>query len=242
LTGAGDLRDDTAASPNNVVEEGPLRAEMRAILEGAKAFPESFARRHHFVPSFVLAQFAQPASRKGFLYQLDVRSGRPQRTRPHDAAFGVDLYAYENREGTLSNRIEAFFAIVEKHAAKAFVHLRADPARLTPGEREAIAYFLVLQESRTPAGLARRERLQQVAMEIQAGADLASPGGFHQMYEGAAGSTKSIHELEELRRRMQDQLLGGQVGLAEPKPAASARSFKAHTNSPKRSMRSTGPY
>lgn len=199
--------------------ESPLRAEMRAFVE-AGGLPESPARRHHFVPAFALAQFARPTERKGWLYQLDVTSGKPQRTRPDDVAFGVDLYTYENTEGALSTRVEAFFSIVEKHAAKALARLRSDPATLTPEDREAIAYFLVFQESRTPAGLARSERIRQAILEVQAGFDLSTPAAFRETFGDGVADTKTADELEELRLRMQRQLLDGLVGYEAPRTGA----------------------
>jgi len=75
--------------------ETDLSFELREIAEGTRPFPETTARRHHFVPAFSLACFAEPTGeRKGRLFQLDVASGKPQRTSPDDAAFEIDLYTY----------------------------------------------------------------------------------------------------------------------------------------------------
>ncbi len=195
-------------------------------MEGEQSLPQSTATRQHYVPAFSLAQFAQPVSRKGWLQQLDVQSGKPDRTRPEDAAFRPDLYTYEDSQGEMSRSVEAFFSIIEKHAAPALACLRESPADLTPQDRDTIAYFLVLQESRTPAGLTRSERLRQAAMEIQAGMDLASTSRFREAFKSEVVDSLSLEELEEMRGRMQRQLLEGRVGYASPRTGALSQIIK----------------
>ena len=211
----GDLADKPSLS------ESPFRREMRAIMDGEQFLPQSAARRQHYVPAFSLAQFARPAgARKGWLQQLDVQSGTPARTRPEDAAFRPDLYTYEDSHGEMSRSVEAFFSIIEKHAAPALACLRERPADLTPQDRDTIAYFLALQESRIPAGLMRSERLRQAAMEIQAGLDLASTSRFREAFKSDVVDSLSPEKLEEMRSRMQEQLLEGRVSYASPRTGA----------------------
>ena len=40
-------------------DNGPLGHELAAIAAGSKPWPESKARRHHYVPRFQLAKFAK---------------------------------------------------------------------------------------------------------------------------------------------------------------------------------------
>jgi hypothetical protein len=197
--------------------ESDLQFELRGIAEGRSAFPETKARKHHFVPAFALAQFATPAEhRKGKLFQLEVNTGRPQRTTPNDAAFEIELYTYGDDSGRV-NHMEAFLSIVEKHAARALRTLREHPGDLSPEDRQTIAYFLALQESRTPAGLARGVRLQQATVELLFGTELATPDGFRSLYRERIGDGKRKDEIEQLRLRMQSQLEGGQIAYEEPR-------------------------
>jgi hypothetical protein len=197
-----------------------MHFDLRQIAEGKKPFPDSAARRHHFVPAFSLAQFANPpGGRKGRLFQLDVRTGKPQRTSPDDAAFEIDLYSYGPPEER-NNRMEVFLSIVEKHAARCLAKLRDDPGSLSPQDRETIAYFLGFQEARTPAGLLRRERMSQTVFELTTGMELATPEGFRAEYERRIGADQSEEEIEQLRLRMRKQLEGGQVRHQEPKVAS----------------------
>ena len=197
--------------------ETDLNCQLREIAEGTRACPETTARRHHFVPAFSLARFAEPAGeRKGRLFQLDVASGKPQRTSPDDAAFEIDLYTYGFGEERV-NRMEAFLSIVEIHSARALARLRDDPAGLTPQDRATISYFLVLQESRTPAGLARSQRLQRASMEMINAVDLATAAGFRAEYQRRIGDDKTDDEIEAVRLTMKAQLEEGRVDYQHPK-------------------------
>jgi hypothetical protein len=205
----------------NKTEVSPLVLEMRDYVEGRRPFPTTTARRHHFVPAFALAQFARPTGdRKGWLFQLDLESGQSVRTRPHDAAFEIEMYTYEDSSGGSSNSIEVFFSRVEGHASEALARLRESPERLTPADRQTIAYYLVVQESRTPAGLGRRERLRQAEFEVSSALDLSTVAGFRQRFGADLGTVVSSGDDEALRQRMLQHLLDGRVTFEQPRAGA----------------------
>ncbi|HEX4669851.1 MAG TPA: DUF4238 domain-containing protein [Solirubrobacterales bacterium] len=203
---------------------------MGEIAAGKAQLPPSSARRHHFVPAFALARFAQPpGSRKGWMHQLDVRSGAPKRTRPDDVAFVKDLYTYEDHQGELSRTVESFFSIVEKHAAPALDNLCEDPGSISPQNRLTIAFFLAFQESRTPEGLIRTERMRQAAFELKASMGLSSLEAFRKEFDCDVTQSMSLDELEDMRKRMQNQLLEGRVGYESPRTGALAQIMKVAT-------------
>ncbi len=73
---------------------GPLARELLEIAQRSRDMPATTTRRHHYVPAFLLARFAEPAGdRRGWLYQLDTSTGEPQKTTPDAACFERDLYA-----------------------------------------------------------------------------------------------------------------------------------------------------
>lgn len=217
-------RDDGGVGENDI-EVSPLVVEMRDYVEGRRPFPTTTARRHHFVPAFALAQFAKPpGGRKSWLAQLDVGSHSVGRTRPHDAAYEIELYTYEDSDGERSNSIEVFFSRVETHAAAALTRLRDDPSGLTPGDRQTIAYYLVFQESRTPAGLERGERLRQAAFEITSAIDLSTKASFRKRFGNALPELAPSGGEDELRGRMLRQLLDGRVMYEQPARALSGNS------------------
>jgi len=158
--------------------------------------------------------------------QLDVQSGAPQRTRPDDAAFVKDLYTYTDRQGELSRTVESFFSIVEKHAAPALDCLCEDPNSISPQDRFTVAFFLALQESRTPEGLIRTERMRQAAFELKASMGLSSLEAFRKDFGCDITQSMSLEELEEMRKRMQSQLLEGRVSYESPRTGALAQILK----------------
>lgn len=163
------------------------------------------------------------------MYQLDVRSGAPKRTRPDDAAFVKDLYTYEDRQGELSRTVESFFSIVEKHAAPALNRLCDDPGSISPQDRLTIAFFLAFQESRTPEGLIRTERMRQAAFELKASMGLSNLEAFRKEFDCDVTQSMSLDELEDMRKRMQNQLLEGRVGYESPRTGALAQIMKVAT-------------
>lgn len=203
------------------IPTGSLLDELHLIAKGEKTLPPSCAQRHHFVSAFALARFATPVgSRKGWMFQLDVRSGTPKRTRPEDAAFVKDLYTYKDDQGELSRTVESFFSIVEKHAAPPLDRLRSDPSSISPEDRFTIAFFLAFQESRTPAGLIRSERMRRATFELKASMDLSSLEAFREAFKCDLTESMSLDELESMRKRMQKQLLDGEVGFESPRTGA----------------------
>jgi hypothetical protein len=55
----------------------PLLQGMQAIAEGEKALPDSEAKRHHFIPEFLLRRFSVEKNGQERLCQLDVHTGKP---------------------------------------------------------------------------------------------------------------------------------------------------------------------
>src|SRR5712691_3849739 len=123
----------------------PLLKEMEKIVaSGDYSVFESEAKRQHFIPLFHLKRFSQERDGRDYLFQLDVRSGRPQRIQPEQAASRCYFYAALDEEGNRNNRIEGFLALVEGHAALAFGRLLDAPERLSDSDRATIAFFFAL--------------------------------------------------------------------------------------------------
>jgi hypothetical protein len=94
--------------------DGPLIEELREYVESGTDLPQTAARRHHFVPAFLLGRFSdQPGNRRAWLRQLDTSTGRPGRTTPDSACFRPHLYPQKvsSVDGDVAHdtRIETFF-------------------------------------------------------------------------------------------------------------------------------------
>src|SRR5215210_2506087 len=110
------------------------------------------AKRHHFLPQFLLRGFAHAQNGKDELFQMETaKRGAPRRVDLRTAASRRRLYTAIDEDGEPSNRNEGYLALVESHAAPALRGLMADPGTLSPADRATISFFVALQAMRTPA-------------------------------------------------------------------------------------------
>lgn len=138
---------------------------LREIAEGKKALPDAAARKQHYVPSFLLALWATPPKRDGALWALAVDTGDVKKGKPGKVALQKDLYTLDKDAGSINLVIEAFLGIVEQHAADAIKRLAAAPESLSDDDRWTIAYFLAIQQGRTPPGLEQHRAVARAAAE-----------------------------------------------------------------------------
>jgi hypothetical protein len=200
--------------------EGPLARELREIGEGKRDFPKTTARRHHFVPAFLLAQFAAPrGDRRGFMAQLDTRSGKPQKTTPNAACFERDLYAQESDEGR-DTTLEAFFSIVENHGAPAIQRLIEDPLNLSPEDRETLSYYLAFQYNRSPVVLDQLSNMAEATSMATFAVHFEDAVGFRNVYQEAIDAEASDEEIEHFRHYMRERLHSGEIRTRNPKAQA----------------------
>jgi hypothetical protein len=78
-----------------VLAFGTLRRHLREIASGAKKLLDTQARKHHYVPSFLLARWATPQARDGRLFSLGVASGKVTEQKPGKVALAKDLYTLD---------------------------------------------------------------------------------------------------------------------------------------------------
>jgi Protein of unknown function (DUF4238) len=195
--------------------EGPLAKHLREIGEGKRPLPQTRARRHHFVPSFALAKFATPQKRDGVIYQLDTKTGKPQKTSPDASCFAEELYTQDD-DGTPNRVLEAFFSIVENYAAQAFPRLVAEPLKLTTGDRQTIAYYLAFQYQRTPVAIEDSALGQQAMMAVMMGLQFANADAFRQRYREVLDAKASDGEIERFRLETMETLKSGDIVFRDP--------------------------
>jgi hypothetical protein len=69
-----------------LVDEPRFIMRLREIAEGKQQMPAVQARRHHYVPSFLLARWSTPQKRAGRFFELLVATGQVNVTRPDKTA------------------------------------------------------------------------------------------------------------------------------------------------------------
>jgi hypothetical protein len=200
-----------------VIVEGPLAHELREIAEGTRTVPQTTARRHHFVPAFVLARFATPPIRKGWLFQLDTDSGKPQRTTPDSTAFEKDLYAQaSDNEGGFS--IEALFAIVERHASAAVQRLTSSVgADVSPEDRQTLSYFLAFQYNRSPVSIAWTMATGKAIFGMVLAMRAGDAVGFAREFRENFNADASDAEIEDVREQVHELIRSGRLDVPDAK-------------------------
>ncbi|TMK57872.1 MAG: DUF4238 domain-containing protein [Actinobacteria bacterium] len=201
----------------NAIEESPLVKELAEIGKGEKSLPKSDAKRHHFIPQLTLSRFATGDER---LFQLDTGTGKPQRTSVYAAASRRRFYTFEDEDGKKNNDVEAYFSLVESHAAPALLRMD-ETGELSDIDRATIAFFLSLLWARTPGARSATEQLGLQANTLLMASHWGDPNTFMRMYrqweaEGGDGTRLSDEEAEELREKTLREFQDGTMGFEDP--------------------------
>ena len=90
----------------------PLLQAMEEIALGdGKPRTDSEAKRHHFVPEFLLHRFSVERNGRLRVLQLDLATGKPVWVDPGTAASRKRLYALPDEAGGTHNLLESYFAV-----------------------------------------------------------------------------------------------------------------------------------
>jgi hypothetical protein len=197
--------------------DSPLNREMLEIVE-SEAPLESSAKRHHFIPRFLLREFSVEANGKHLLHQLDLSSGKPQRVTVEAAASRHRFYAVQDDDRTTSNRVEAYLSIVENHAAPAVRRFLEAPEALSPVDAGTISQHLALLMTRTPVATQRMAKAADTAMRLFMSNAFVDPETFAKTYRQMPGNENAAaSEAEEMRQRLLKGLKDGSIGFSDEK-------------------------
>jgi len=183
---------------------------------GLADWAEPDAKRHHFIPEFMLNRFARGRTR---IVQLDRSTGKPQPILPREAASRRHFYRFADDEGNESAVIEGIFGMVEDDAAPALQRLE-ETERLSDFDRASIATFLAYLWARTPAA---RKGAERIGEEIRLGmlaTEISDTNSFNVRYAELAKDHEEFRgtdrERDALRSKMVRQLREGEVRSADP--------------------------
>jgi hypothetical protein len=173
------------------------------------------AKRHHYVPQFVLRGFADPADGGRRIFQMPTKSRKaPLRVGVRDAALRQWLYRVVTPEGGTSNRHEGYLALVEQHAAPAIARLIAGPSSLQPGDRATIAFFIAFQTIRTPAAAEQITALANAALQNAVSEVYSDRKAFAEHHHQHFGPGASDQEIEEFRLDVIEQVRTGKLRVS----------------------------
>ena len=199
------------------IEASPLMAALKAMgLSGDfSKLDRNAAKRHHYVPQFLLRGFADPADGGKRIFQMPTRSRKaPMQVGIRDAAIRQWLYRVVTPDGKQSNRHEGYLALVEEHAAPAIARLIAAPEPLQPGDRATIAFLVAFQTMRTPAAAEQMTAVANAAFQNAASELYSGREAFvehHRQYFGAGASDE---EIEEFRLDVLEQVRTGKIRVS----------------------------
>jgi hypothetical protein len=200
----------TEAEPNPY-PEGSLAFAMREIGAGRRRMPESEAKRHHIVPRFLIARFADPpGGNEGQLVQLDTTNGATARVSVRTAATRHRFYSVRSTEAEKDNRIESLIGLIEEHAAEATRLLLECPERMGDHDRIAISIFIALQAQRTPKALTRAEAMIRETAEAVLREQVGDPRAFARSAR-EQGVELSAQELERMRLHLARAMSEGRL-------------------------------
>jgi hypothetical protein len=124
----------------------------------------SHAKRHHYVPKFLLRHFSVvPGEQTPQIWRLDRETGRSDCLSVENCAV---VHNYNRLSGDLrlpSNSFEAFLSYIEEKAAPVVKKLVAGQ-QIDKDERRDIATFIFTQHRRTPRGRAWGRFMQEQAV------------------------------------------------------------------------------
>jgi hypothetical protein len=206
--------------------ESSLFQEFEKHLEAGDDVPDSSAKRHHFIPQFLLRRFLAPGKER--LFQLDTHTGKPQAIAPADAASRRHFYSVIDEEGVRHAKIESFLSTVESHAANALTRFTDAPLELDPGDRATLSYFFALFGIRTPRAVAKLAAGAEAVMHMAMGGRLSHPDVFARDYTEIIGEA-SEEEIEELRLEMLAALEEGRVTREDARAHAIAAGLHLST-------------
>jgi hypothetical protein len=187
--------------------ETAFAQRMIQIELGLAEWPEPGAKRHHFVPQFMLNRFGEPR-----IFQLEKSTGKPQSILVAEAASRRHFYRFADDEGNKSSVIEGIFGLAETDAAPALLRLEED-GEISDHDRAAIALFLAYLWARTPGA---REHAESIGEEIRLGFAATQLSDAQDFERTMKELGKTPEELEKLRHRMLGQLRNGEVHSPDP--------------------------
>jgi hypothetical protein len=175
------------------------------------------AKRHHYVPEFLLRRFNEdPSNRKSLLWRLPTKGpGKPERANPRNEAVIGHYNTFVFEDGRKDGFAEETLSHIDGAAAEAIKQL-TEGAELDDEQWLMMAFFVVLAKSRTPLGRSwlrfNDETLAKTMMETQ----LSQAEGFAGFWNRATGEELSDDEAEAMRQELLGDLSEGRLVIESP--------------------------
>lgn len=196
--------------------ESPVVKQLIAIGKGDASLPKSDARNHHYIPQLLLRRFTGDDM---LLRRLDKSMGKVDKVGVPSAASQEGFYTFDDAGGLPNNDVEAYFGIIENHAARALRRMERN-GKLSHPDRATISIFLAMLWVRTPSAREQGEALSQEVFKLSAASFYADPDEFRRTYRKREGEgeaePRSDEEIEVFRLEVMDAVQTGGVKIHDP--------------------------
>jgi Protein of unknown function (DUF4238) len=122
-------------------------------------------------------------------------------------------------DGVQHQKIEAFLALVESHAAPALQRLLDHPEGLDKADRATLAFFFALLQGRTLGGVARLTEFADTTMKLMFASHIADAETFAREYREVIGEADD-ETIERQRKWILEALAEDRVRSSDPKAMA----------------------
>lgn len=151
------------------------------------------ARRHHYVPRFLLSGFTESGSAGGKLHVLKLDDGRGWESTPEKSAHQRDYYRIE-APGLPPDAFEADLAKIEARAAEV---IRDTVTSLEPPSGDALralVEFLAIMASRTPPNIDHHAKQEAQLLRMMLQTQIGHPKGFEKLMEKARAEGRPMDD------------------------------------------------
>lgn len=171
------------------------------------------AKRHHYVPRFLLRRFAEdPGAKHPSIWWLSKETGANRRNTLENEAVIGQFYRLSAQVALPPGLPEKTLADIEAGAVEAMRALEIQPASLTTSQRQALVLHLVLQRKRTPAARRQFRFMDELTLKLQTEIDLHNPESWAAALQ-AAGDFESPEQAEAARLAALQQFQEGEISV-----------------------------
>jgi hypothetical protein len=185
------------------------------------------AKRHHYVPAFLLRRFTEdPTNKKSLLWRLGKDSGKPERANPRNEAVIGHYNTFVFEDGRRDGFAEGTLSQIDGAAADAIKQL-TEAGQLDDEQRVTLAFFVVLAKSRTPLGRSWLRFTDELLAKTMMETRLSHTEGFGAFWARATGDELSSDEAEAKRLELLADVTEGRLIIESPHSREVAMMFMA---------------
>ena len=171
-------------------------------------------RRQHYVPRFLLRQFAvAPEDKRSLIWKLEKASGRPLRVNPANEAVVGHYCRMVLDDGEVVDEADKVLDRVEDIAVDVIRRLAETSYVVSGDDVQVLMLFIATLKARTPQTRETLREMDERAAELALEMQLSDRDRYHDMVR-VRHPERSEEDVEAERVRSLEDLRAGRIGLA----------------------------